>query len=65
MLKVTAKTEYKLTSSRSKPSDFGQGLRAICCDSEGTYEGWIGILHPENVALDARLNFVDSAHLRL
>ena len=33
--------------------------------SDATYEGWIGILHPENVTLDARLSLPDSAHLRL
>jgi hypothetical protein len=33
--------------------------------SEATFEGWIGILHPENCTLDNRLTFPDSDHLRL
>ena len=33
--------------------------------SEATFEGWIGILHPENRTLDSRLTFPDSDHLRL
>ena len=33
--------------------------------SEATFEGWIGILHPENCTLDSRLTFPDSDHLRL
>ena len=33
--------------------------------SEATFEGWIGILHPENVTLDTRLTLADSDHLRL
>jgi hypothetical protein len=30
---------YKQASFLKKPSDFGQGLRAICCDSEGKWYG--------------------------
>lgn len=33
--------------------------------SEATFEGWIGVLHPENCTLDTRLTFPDSDHLRL
>jgi len=32
---------------------------------EATFEGWIGVLHPENCTLDNRLTFPDSDHLRL
>ena len=32
---------------------------------DATFEGWIGVLHPENVTLDGRLLLPDSAHLRL
>ena len=32
---------------------------------DATFQGWIGVLHPENVTLDGRLLLPDSAHLRL
>ena len=30
--------------------------------ADATYEGWIGVLHPENVSLDSRLMLESSAH---
>ncbi|KAL1503488.1 hypothetical protein AB1Y20_011972 [Prymnesium parvum] len=33
--------------------------------AEATYEGWIGVLHPENCTLDERLLLPESEHLRL
>ena len=33
--------------------------------TDATYEGWIGVLHPENVSLDSRLLLEGSAHQRM
>jgi hypothetical protein len=33
--------------------------------TDATYEGWIGVLHPENVSLDSRLLLDGSAHQRM
>ena len=63
-LEILAEMELVNEQARRLISDhLDRYIRRI--GSEATFEGWIGILHPENCTLDNRLTFPDSDHLRL